>query len=200
MAINITGKFKPQGNFALMDAEDIELPDGTRLNEYRAVKTINGVEPDESGNIELVLEEDDADAEGISVFDLGAMGLSSLTVPAGMAMLAADTSEILAALSAGAVRFVIPFTVGDNAGAFQADMHGFTDGTGAYQCVCMAMMDVPVVVMVLVSTEGLQVSVVPVASVIGLPMVTDTDNGKFMQVVDGAWAAVSLQDVSEVGE
>ena len=33
MAIGITGKFKPKGDFPLMDAEDIEMPDGTRLSE-----------------------------------------------------------------------------------------------------------------------------------------------------------------------
>lgn len=34
MAIQITGKFKPDGNFPLMDAADIEMPDGSRLPEY----------------------------------------------------------------------------------------------------------------------------------------------------------------------
>lgn len=34
MAIGITGKFKPKGNFPLMDAEDIEMPDKTRLPDY----------------------------------------------------------------------------------------------------------------------------------------------------------------------
>lgn len=32
-----------------------------------------------------------------------------------------------------------------------------------------------------------------------LPKCTEEDNGKFLRVVDGAWAAVALQDVSEVG-
>lgn len=34
MAIGITGKFKPEGDYPLMDAEDIEMPDGTRLSEF----------------------------------------------------------------------------------------------------------------------------------------------------------------------
>lgn len=33
----------------------------------------------------------------------------------------------------------------------------------------------------------------------GLPSVTTDDDGKFLQVVDGAWAAVALADVSEEG-
>ena len=34
MAISITGKFKPQGNFSLVDAADVEMPDGTRLSDH----------------------------------------------------------------------------------------------------------------------------------------------------------------------
>lgn len=34
MAINITGKFKPQGNFVLVDAADVGMPDGTRLSDH----------------------------------------------------------------------------------------------------------------------------------------------------------------------
>lgn len=34
MAIGITGKFKPDGDFPLMDAVDIEMPDGTRLPDF----------------------------------------------------------------------------------------------------------------------------------------------------------------------
>lgn len=32
-----------------------------------------------------------------------------------------------------------------------------------------------------------------------IPTVTDTDNGKFLRVVNGVWSAVALTDVSEVG-
>ena len=34
MAIGITGKFKPDGNFPLVDAVDVEMPDGTRLPDH----------------------------------------------------------------------------------------------------------------------------------------------------------------------
>lgn len=44
MAIGITGKFKPKGDFPLMDAEDIEMPDGSRLSEYNlSMKLEDGV-------------------------------------------------------------------------------------------------------------------------------------------------------------
>lgn len=48
MAINITGKFKPQGNFALIDAEDVEMPDGTKLSEYQGLQGEKG-EPGPQG-------------------------------------------------------------------------------------------------------------------------------------------------------
>ena len=32
MAIGITGKFKPEGDYPLMDAEDVLMPDGSRLS------------------------------------------------------------------------------------------------------------------------------------------------------------------------
>ena len=40
MAIGITGKFKPDGNFPLMDAADIEVPGGGRLDE--ALENVKG--------------------------------------------------------------------------------------------------------------------------------------------------------------
>lgn len=41
MAIPITGKFKPLGEFPLADASDIEMPDGTRLD--KAIENASGV-------------------------------------------------------------------------------------------------------------------------------------------------------------
>lgn len=32
MAIGITGKFEPDGDFPLIDAKDVEMPDGSRLS------------------------------------------------------------------------------------------------------------------------------------------------------------------------
>lgn len=40
MAIQITGKFKPDGDFPLMDAADIEMPDGTRLSDVEFGSTL----------------------------------------------------------------------------------------------------------------------------------------------------------------
>ena len=55
MAIGITGKFKPDGNFPLMDAEDIEMPDGTRLSEYNPGSGFPGVTETDNGKIPQVV-------------------------------------------------------------------------------------------------------------------------------------------------
>lgn len=48
MAIGITGKFKPEGDYPLVDAEDVQMPDGKRLSEFNA----SGIEVDASFNAE----------------------------------------------------------------------------------------------------------------------------------------------------
>lgn len=47
MAIEITGKFKPKsGNtFSIIDAEDVEMPDGTRLSEFKGNNGKDGLTP-----------------------------------------------------------------------------------------------------------------------------------------------------------
>ena len=34
MAINLIDKVKPKGNFSLVDSEDVEMSDGTKLDEF----------------------------------------------------------------------------------------------------------------------------------------------------------------------
>lgn len=47
MAIGITDKFKPKnnGSFALMDAADVEMPDGSRLSDLKIPEVKDGVSP-----------------------------------------------------------------------------------------------------------------------------------------------------------
>lgn len=56
---------KNNGTFPLVHAKDVEMPDGTRLSELtipdggnsdNSVKTVNGVAPDQNGNV--VIETD----------------------------------------------------------------------------------------------------------------------------------------------
>lgn len=53
MAIEVTGKFKPKSGktFPIIDAVDVEMPDGTRLSSLKGgVASVNGVTPDKNGN------------------------------------------------------------------------------------------------------------------------------------------------------
>ena len=241
MSVEVIDKIKPKNNadFPLVDADDIEMPDGTRLSDHDFLESselpeavnvalaqakesgeFNGkdgrpgkdgldgetpvkgkdyyTETDKEEIVNLVLEQieiPDVSVE-IPTFDLAAMGMTAVTLPAGSASIATDTTALVSALSAGAVRFAIP-TI---AGTYSVDMHGVTDGSGGYQCVAFAMMNAAVAIMVNVVSGAIQVIAAPLATAIGIPSVTTADNGKLMQVVDGSWAAVALQDVSEVGE
>lgn len=228
MSVEVIDKIKPKNNadFPLVDAGDIEMPDGTRLSDHdflefsELLEAVNvalaqakesgefdGKNPvkgedywtdaDKKEIVDDVLEQieiPDVSVE-IPTFDLAAMGMTAVTLPAGSASIATDTTALVSALSAGAVRFAIP-TI---AGTYSVDMHGVTDGSGGYQCVAFAMMNAAVAIMVNVVSGEIQVIAAPLATAIGIPSVTTADNGKLMQVVDGAWAAVALQDVSEVG-
>ena len=55
---------KNNGAFPLVHAKDVEMPDGTRLSELtipdggNSVKTVNGIAPDQNGNVALTLETD----------------------------------------------------------------------------------------------------------------------------------------------
>ena len=229
MSVEVIDKIKPKNNadFPLVDADDIEMPDGTRLSDHaflesselpeavnvalaqaKASGEFDGKNPvkgedywtdaDKKEIVDDVLEQieiPDVSVE-IPTFDLAAMSMTAVTLPVGSASIETDTTALISALSAGAVRFAIP-TI---AGTYSVDMHGVTDGSGGYQCVAFAMMNAAVAIMVNVVSGAIQVLVIPLATAIGIPSVTTADNGKFMQVVDGAWAAVALQDVSEVGE
>lgn len=204
MAINITGKFKPQGSFALVDAVDVELPDGSRLSDYQAVKSVNGVAPDENGNVTLTLDFEDnptvdapgGENAGIPQFDLQEMGMAAISLPVGTVSLAVDTTEMISALAEGAVRFAIPVSVDGNEAVFHLDMHGFTDGSGSYQCISLAMMETALIVLVNLAPGGLEVSVMPVTTAIGIPAITAEDNDKILKVVDGAWTPVEMDGLA----
>lgn len=82
MSIELIDKIKPKNNgtFALVDAHDVAMPDGTRLDTWEG-----------SGDI--------------PTFDLVKMGLPEIDVEGEAVTLEADTAEIRAALEKGAVRF-----------------------------------------------------------------------------------------------
>lgn len=44
MAVNITGTFKPAGDFPVVEAVDVEMPDGTKLDKALPAMIENYVE------------------------------------------------------------------------------------------------------------------------------------------------------------
>ena len=84
MSIELIDKIKPKNNgaFALVDAHDVAMPDGTRLDIW---------EGGGGGNI--------------PTFDLVALGLPEIVSGGDEVSVETDTAEILEALEAGAVRF-----------------------------------------------------------------------------------------------
>lgn len=247
MSVEVIDKIKPKNNadFPLVDAADIEMPDGTRLSDHDFLESselpdavnvalthakesgafdgkdgkdgkdgqdgqdgqpgkdgVDGKTPvkgvdywtdvDKQEIVDDVLEQIDIPDVSVElpVFDLAQMGMSAVMLPSGNASIATDTTSVISALNAGAVRFKIPTVMG----TYTLDMHGLSDGSGAYQCVASAMLDMAIVVMVNVTSVGIQVVVEPLATAIGFPSVTADDNNKILQVVNGAWAKVEVKD------
>lgn len=83
MSIELIDKIKPKNNgaFALVDAHDVAMPDGTRLDTW------------EGGGGD------------IPTFDLVALGLPTVPMDGTAVSVETDTAEILEALETGAVRF-----------------------------------------------------------------------------------------------
>ena len=71
MALRIYDTLVPQGDYPAVKAEDVQMPDGTKLSDLEIpempeipepikdyVKTVNGKAPDENGNVEVEIPED----------------------------------------------------------------------------------------------------------------------------------------------
>lgn len=167
MAINITGKFKPQGSFALMDAADVEMPDGSRLSDL------------DIGSLNVV------------TYDLVEMGLPNIVCNGDALQVEMDTTEIMEVFATSIITLNLTIEYGGLV---------FPDVKATFLPNSSVAM-----VNLLTSTCFVSVYLSEGKIMIGaelsreLPVVSETDNGKFLRVVDGAWAAEALQDVSEVG-
>lgn len=134
----------------------------------------------------------------LPVFDLSALGMSAITLPTGYATVSTDTTALQSALREGSVIFVIPVDMGGTTIPVRTTMQGIALGT-SYQCTSLFVLNDTSALVINVDPGSITVMVMPASTAVGFPVVSEADNGKFMQVVNGSWAAVALQDVSEVG-
>lgn len=130
----------------------------------------------------------------VPVFDLGAMGMGAVTATGGSAILQTDTSEMEAALNSGVVRFAIPFENEGETVPMYFVMSGITDGSDIYLCTSLLAGDTMQYVALMLQPGMVAVMVAPLASSMGLPTVTEADNDKIMQVVNGVMTAVSVEE------
>ena len=165
MSIPITDKFKPKnnGSFALMDAADVEMPDGTRLGDLDLSTGKDGLTPyiGLNGNWWIGEEDTGVQAQG----EAGPQGEQGPQGEKGEKGEKGDPGE--------GASVTLDTTLTQEGQA--ADAKAVGDALAEFNQ--MAQQLLPYL----------------------LPEVTADDNGKFLQVVEGAWAAVLLTDVSEVG-
>ena len=177
MAIELISKIKPAngGSFALIDAADVEMPDGGRLSEFAGG----------GGSAE------------IPIFDLAALGMTAIPLTGGNAALETDTTELFEALNNGAVTFGLPVTMDGVTITGYCTMHSFTDGATMHQCVGPFISDYPVYLMVVVQENLVIAAAFPFSAFSGLPEVSEANEGNFLRVVNGAWAAAAIDNAEE---
>lgn len=199
MAIELIAKIKPKnnGNFFLVDASDIEMPDGTPLSDLKAITPTIG----DNGNWHIGTEDTGVAAQGPKGDQgvIGPQGLPGETGDPGYS----PTVTITAITGGHRV------TITDATGTKTFDVMDGEDGDVADITIDTefdASSGNPVANSTLTAafTEA-ATALEQMGTAIGTlqtqvtPTVTTADNGKFLQVVNGAWAAVALTDVSEEG-
>ena len=133
----------------------------------------------------------------IPVFDLSALGLPMIPSDGSMVSLETDTTEIMAALDKGAVKFIVGLNVGAET---QAEVvMNKVSAEGEYICAYTLDFGAPIILTLMFAEGAIQGYLAEIASESGLPEVSAEDEGKFLCVSNGAWAAVALTDLSEEG-
>lgn len=180
-------KQKNSGKFALADAADIAIDDkDTRLD-----KKLEEID-------EKLQDPGESTATSIPTFNMIEMGLPAITTNVGDAMLSGvDTSEIRAALDLGAVNFIFMIDIeGDGeSSTVEAVMTKYEDDTGYLCNTVIRVGTVTHTVNIYFITAGEGNGIIGVINPITcLPDVAHPDNDKILQVVDGEWTAVNLED------
>lgn len=138
MAIKLYSGLTPAGDYPLIEAKDVEMPDGTRLSEFKGGSGVpEDFFVDTDGRIlvnEEYLPEIGAAAE-IPVFDLAAMGLPAVPLDGGSVQVSTDATALFEALNRGAVTFAIPCNMGGMAMTGYCTAFSFTDGVSMHQCI-----------------------------------------------------------------
>lgn len=138
----------------------------------------------------------------IPFFDLAALGMSAIPPAGGQAQLTTDTTEMLEALNKGPAVFGIPFDMGGVTMTANCTLTALSVEDMAI-CVFFTSLDGEYIGILQIYDGGCGAVVIPFAQYMsqysGVPTVSADDNGKFLRVVNGAWAAVAVQNVAEVG-
>ena len=151
MPVTVIDKIKQKsGNFKLMDAADVEMPDGKSVAE-----AFDGIEAT------------------IPVFDLAEMGFDAIPVTGGSGVLQTDTAAIQTAIAKGPVGFVIPVNMGAVVNAFVI-MNGAEIG-GSYQCISVVNLNEPGTITVNVNASGIQVIFASLKYSVGLKEAAEVD-------------------------
>lgn len=184
MSIPITDKFKPKGTggYALIDAADVEMPDGTRLSDFKGgVTSVNG----QTGDVNITVTNGKDGKDGTNGKD-GAPGANGKD--------GVSPSVTIEAITGGH-----RITITDASGTKTFDVMDGVDGedgqdgqNGSDATVTVDSALDPT------STNPVQNKVITalVNSIVNqlLPVVSPADNGKILQVANGAWSAVALEN------
>lgn len=117
----------------------------------------------------------------IPFFDLAEMGLPEVPGNGTTANLTVDTTEIKSALDNGCVKFAVN---AEDTGRVEIVMNKYS-AEGFYMCFYYLL---NAVFILMIADNALQAALLPQSTI---PAVTESDNGKILTVVDGAWAAAT---------
>ena len=117
----------------------------------------------------------------IPFFDLAEMGLPEVPGNGTTADLTVHTTEIKSALDNGCVKFAVN---AEDTGRVEIVMNKYS-AEGFYMCFYYLL---DAVFILMIADNALQAALLPQSTI---PAVTESDNGKILTVVDGAWAAAT---------
>ena len=129
------------------------------------------------------------------VFNLAEIGIATFPLTGGSSSVDTDTTEIRAALEKGAVTFII--NVETSGITIPAKVTVTSASLGdAHSCYGFANLPEPAAIRMQITATRISVELSHLAEAVGIPAVTEADNGKVLQVVDGSIAAVNLEGSS----